>query len=508
MTPELEGDEEDFLAQQFNEVLNIVKESQKEQSGESSLQNGHGVISSPNRHAAQENGVDLSRELSFSSPRLARKTGLKMQKATIIRETSPAKSRTFDPFGYGKWKKVVNEIDPIAQKPSTSAENRFNAQPIVQKSTRMTIFAERVVPPSPEKRPYSNRKLPASRIWIPPESSGKKQLPGGMKPVVPLYPYFEIPYEFKKLGKASRQIGAKEILKRILLEPEFASIRNELQKLSMNLDDMAQKLNAFTYFSLINEDLNNDDPIDRSCKMFIGQKGKGKTRMCEIQFSENFRGDDRLKKNVTVMLSNDFSYTQANVLNINYKSVVVSISEDDETDQFLSEQECDMYANVNTFVYGNQLRAIDLFLEHNLEYLAFPQPEFVEPYKQFLMRQKFEISTNQRFSTILGLNEGQIEAIQTIVRAEHGNWPFILFGPPGTGKTTTLIETVRLLVDEYFAINNRILICTPSNAAADKITRDIIKRNFLDKSSILRLMSRSADIRNYTGEIQEVVCIA
>jgi hypothetical protein len=174
MTPELEGDEEDFLAQQFNEVLNIVEESQKEQSGESSSQNGHDVISSPNRRAAQENGVVLPKDLSFSSPILAQETGLKMQKATIIRETSPVKSRTFDPFGYGKWKKVVNEIDPIAQKPSTSAENGFNTQPIVQKSARLSIFAERVLPPSHEKCSYSNRKLPASRIWIPPESSGKK----------------------------------------------------------------------------------------------------------------------------------------------------------------------------------------------------------------------------------------------------------------------------------------------------------------------------------------------
>lgn len=64
------------------------------------------------------------------------------------------------------------------------------------------------------------------------------------------------------------------------------------------------------------------------------------------------------------------------------------------------------------------------------------------------------------------LNESQNEALQTMLDAED---VAVVHGPPGTGKTTTLVEGIRLLA----ARDEQVLVCAPSNAAADHLTRSL-----------------------------------
>ncbi|THG94463.1 hypothetical protein EW026_g7017 [Hermanssonia centrifuga] len=66
-------------------------------------------------------------------------------------------------------------------------------------------------------------------------------------------------------------------------------------------------------------------------------------------------------------------------------------------------------------------------------------------------------------------NPAQILAVASIVRLPAGSPPFCLFGPPGTGKTITVVEAVRQLLDGNPAV--RILACAPSNSAADLIAQ-------------------------------------
>ena len=61
------------------------------------------------------------------------------------------------------------------------------------------------------------------------------------------------------------------------------------------------------------------------------------------------------------------------------------------------------------------------------------------------------------------LNESQREAVRNILGAEHLS---LIHGPPGTGKTTTLVAAVVELVKT----ESRVLFCTPSNSAADLVT--------------------------------------
>lgn len=58
------------------------------------------------------------------------------------------------------------------------------------------------------------------------------------------------------------------------------------------------------------------------------------------------------------------------------------------------------------------------------------------------------------------LNDSQKRAVDAIIKCED---ILLLHGPPGTGKTTTLIEATRVLVEQ----EEQVLLTAPSNAAAD-----------------------------------------
>ncbi|KAK7042905.1 hypothetical protein VNI00_008640 [Paramarasmius palmivorus] len=73
---------------------------------------------------------------------------------------------------------------------------------------------------------------------------------------------------------------------------------------------------------------------------------------------------------------------------------------------------------------------------------------------------------------LIASNPRQLEAVQAIVSLQPGSIPFVVFGPPGTGKTVTVVEAMLQILS-----NNpdaRILACAPSNSAADLIAQRLI----------------------------------
>lgn len=67
------------------------------------------------------------------------------------------------------------------------------------------------------------------------------------------------------------------------------------------------------------------------------------------------------------------------------------------------------------------------------------------------------------------LNDSQQQAVSAITENEELT---IVHGPPGTGKTTTLIEAVRQLVKR----GEKVLVSAPSNAAVDNICKGLLTK--------------------------------
>ncbi|KAG7270686.1 hypothetical protein CRUP_005353 [Coryphaenoides rupestris] len=87
------------------------------------------------------------------------------------------------------------------------------------------------------------------------------------------------------------------------------------------------------------------------------------------------------------------------------------------------------------------------------------------------------------------LNPSQREAVRRILAGECRPIPYVLFGPPGTGKTITLIETI--LQVYHFIPSSRVLVCTPSNSAADLICSRLHHSGFLHAASLARINASS-----------------
>lgn len=67
------------------------------------------------------------------------------------------------------------------------------------------------------------------------------------------------------------------------------------------------------------------------------------------------------------------------------------------------------------------------------------------------------------------LNASQNEAIQNILMAEDLS---IVHGPPGTGKTTTLVAAIGEIVKE----EKQVMVCAPSNAATDYLAKSLSQK--------------------------------
>ncbi len=79
---------------------------------------------------------------------------------------------------------------------------------------------------------------------------------------------------------------------------------------------------------------------------------------------------------------------------------------------------------------------------------------------------KEAVSQNAAFR-FAALNEGQQAAVEKILSA---NELAIVHGPPGTGKTTTLVQAIKSM---YQKEHNQILVVAPSNAAVDLLSEKL-----------------------------------
>ncbi|XP_058832069.1 putative helicase MOV-10 [Topomyia yanbarensis] len=128
-----------------------------------------------------------------------------------------------------------------------------------------------------------------------------------------------------------------------------------------------------------------------------------------------------------------------------------------------------------------EYRALELLDDGVVDNMLFPQKE----------RPNVEIvhSSFQWFRSSIASNEEQMTAVRSIVNRTSFPSPYLLFGPPGTGKTTTLVEAIAQIYTLLPTSN--ILVSASSNFAANELTERLLAA--VPDESIYRFFSRSVE---------------
>ncbi|KAK2851431.1 hypothetical protein Q5P01_007707 [Channa striata] len=137
---------------------------------------------------------------------------------------------------------------------------------------------------------------------------------------------------------------------------------------------------------------------------------------------------------------------------------------------------------INRLTLRLQHRAAELAATCSLEKVLFPAaPAYPPP--------QTELPKLRLFDMQLERNPEQYRAVQHIVSGSSKPAPYLVFGPPGTGKTVTLVEAMKQI--DRTCASCHILACAPSNSAADLLCEKIL--GHVDKRNVHRMYASSRD---------------
>uniref|UniRef100_A0A671YUC0 RNA helicase n=1 Tax=Sparus aurata TaxID=8175 RepID=A0A671YUC0_SPAAU len=149
---------------------------------------------------------------------------------------------------------------------------------------------------------------------------------------------------------------------------------------------------------------------------------------------------------------------------------------------FISNMKFDVEFTLNRYPLRLQHRALDLAAKHELEEVLFPSGAAAASLPMPKLRM---------FNDQLENNPQQHAAVQRIVAGSSKPAPHLVFGPPGTGKTITLVEAMNQV---YKADRSaHILACAPSNSACDLLCERLMVH--MDHHRVYRLYASSRDPR-------------
>lgn len=175
--------------------------------------------------------------------------------------------------------------------------------------------------------------------------------------------------------------------------------------------------------------------------------------------------------------------------------------------------ETDVQFKQNTLAMNIQHSVLQGIMDTHQAFI-FPNPDSVKkpPVLDVEIDKKLNLSlktgktTHTLHLTNPQLNITQLTAIKNVLRGERRPTPYLICGPPGTGKTTTLVEIIVQLMTCKPTAN--ILVCTQSNTAANLVLTRLLQTNRLNTKEIVRVLSLSVmDKHSMPPELLEYCAI-
>ncbi|KAK3556979.1 hypothetical protein QTP70_022320 [Hemibagrus guttatus] len=149
---------------------------------------------------------------------------------------------------------------------------------------------------------------------------------------------------------------------------------------------------------------------------------------------------------------------------------------------FIANMKFNVEFSFNRFPLKLQHRAVQLATTHKLGDVLFPTHNGVK---------QAELPKLRMYNRDLETNPEQKAAVQHILSGQYKPAPYLVFGPPGTGKTVTLVEAIKQVNKSGAGVH--VLACAPSNSACDLLCERLL--GFVDSHRLFRLYASSRDPR-------------
>lgn len=150
--------------------------------------------------------------------------------------------------------------------------------------------------------------------------------------------------------------------------------------------------------------------------------------------------------------------------------------------KFVNGMKFDVEFNINRFPLKLQHRAVELAVQDKLGDVLFPSDKDIE---------HTALPHLRMFNKDLENNPEQKAAVQHILSGTSKPAPYLIFGPPGTGKTVTVVEAIKQV--NKSKATTHILACAPSNSACDLLCERLL--GYVDAHRLYRLYAPSRDPR-------------
>ncbi|TRY87279.1 hypothetical protein DNTS_028207 [Danionella cerebrum] len=181
------------------------------------------------------------------------------------------------------------------------------------------------------------------------------------------------------------------------------------------------------------------------------------------------RGDHLLLTKSEEVKCSNFTKYKGFVHKVELDQVKLGFSKRFLQDVYIDGMKFHVEFTVNRLPLRLQHRAVHMAVQHNLEDVLFPDAS--------------------RSLSHLEENTEQCIAVRNIVAGTSKPAPYLLFGPPGTGKTVTIVEAIKQVQTNL--PNACILACAPSNSAADQLCEKLITSQHVDARKIYRIYASS-----------------